>query len=131
MQILIAEDDFTSRLLLQELLKPYGTVHAAANGDEAMVALKASLDSGNLYQLVCLDIMMPGLDGQEVLAKYRKLEEEYGIPNRKAAKILMTTALNDVKNVGRAFQNMCDGYLTKPVQKEKLVKELQNQMLIS
>jgi two-component system chemotaxis response regulator CheY len=43
----------------------------------------------------------------------------------------MTTALGDIRNVSAAFNSLCDGYLTKPIQKAKLLEELRTLKLIS
>ena len=67
MKTLIVEDDFTSRLLLQGLLQPYGVCHICVNGREAIDAFKKALDEKESYNLVCLDIMMPEIDGQAAL----------------------------------------------------------------
>ncbi|MEA3396674.1 MAG: response regulator [Chloroflexota bacterium] len=131
MKTLIVEDDFTSRLLLQELLKSYGPCHIATNGSEAVEAARRALEADEPYHLVCMDIMMPEMDGQEALRQIRQQEEAQGILSTEGAKIVMTTALGDMKNVGEAYQSLCDAYLTKPIQKAKLLEELRNLKLIS
>ena len=125
MKTLIVEDDFTSRLLLQELLKSYGPAHIAVNGKEAVDAVRAAFRSGERpYDLICLDIMMPEMDGQEALRQIRGLEEANGIKSSRGSKIVMTTALGDINNMSNAFFSLCDGYLTKPIAKAKLIEEL-------
>lgn len=52
MKTLIVEDDFTSRLLLNEILKGYGAVDVAVNGKEAIAAVASAMDGGNPYDLV-------------------------------------------------------------------------------
>jgi len=102
MKTLIVEDDFTSRLLLQELLKSYGPCHIAVNGKEAVEATAAALED-EPYDLICLDIMMPEMDGQEALRRIREQEEARDILSSNGAKIVMTTALDDIKNVSAAY----------------------------
>lgn len=58
MKSLIVEDDFTSRLLMQKFLAPYGESHVAVNGKEAVAAFKNAISLGEPYHLVCLDIMI-------------------------------------------------------------------------
>ena len=130
MKTLIVEDDFTSRLLLQEILKRYGPVHIAVNGTEAVAAAKAALDSGESYDLICLDIMLPEMDGYEALKKIRSDEEARGINSSHGCKVIMTTALDQVKNVVQAFKSLCDAYLFKPIEKGKLLDHLRTFKLI-
>ena len=130
MKTLIVEDDFTSRLLLQELLKSYGPCHIAVNGKEAVEAVRAAVEAAEPYNFICLDIMMPEMDGHEALRRIRNEEEARGIWSTDGAKIVMTTALDDLKNVSAAYRNLCDGYLTKPIQKAKLLEILCNLKLI-
>lgn len=130
MKTLIVEDDFSSRLLLQELLKSYGPSHVAVNGKEAVEAVRLALEAGEPYDLVCLDIMMPEMDGQAALRSIRAQEEARRIPFPNRAKIIMTTALSDRVNVLKAREQLCDYFLVKPVQKGKLLEELRRLNLI-
>jgi two-component system chemotaxis response regulator CheY len=130
MKTLIVEDDFASRLLLQEILKRYGPIHIAVNGREAVSAVRAALDAGEPYDLICLDIMMPEMDGQEALEQIRGIEEGRGILSTRGAKILMTTALDHMKSVIQAFHGLCDAYLFKPIDKARLVEQLREFRLI-
>lgn len=124
MKTLIVEDDFTCRLLVQEILKGYGPVHVASNGTEAVAAFGRALDGGTPYDLVCMDIMMPGKDGQETLAEMREIERKRGIQFEEGSKIVMLTALGDMRNVMGAFGNLCNAYLRKPISKDSLLEEI-------
>lgn len=130
MRTLIVEDDFTSRFLLQELLRGYGCCHVAVNGREAVEAVKAALRRGEPYDLICLDIMMPEVDGQQALREIRALEEGAGSASGYNVKIIMTTGLSDKVNVMQAFREQCDGYLVKPIDRRKLVDYLRQFGLI-
>jgi two-component system chemotaxis response regulator CheY len=130
MKALIVEDDFTSRLLLQEILKLYGTIHIAVNGKEAVEAVRLTLEAGEPYGLICLDIMMPEMDGQEALKEIRLMEETKGIAGPDRVKIIMTTALADKTNVMKAREHQCDYYLIKPIDKAKLLPELRKMRVI-
>ena len=131
MKTLIVEDDFTSRLLLQELLKSYGPSHIAVNGMEAVEAVRVAMEAGEPYDLICLDIMMPVMDGQDALQQIRALEEARGIIPPHGVRIVMITALADMKNVFAAYSRLCDAYLTKPIHKAKLLEELRQMALIA
>jgi len=131
MKTLIVEDDFTSRLLLQTLLSPYGDCHIAVNGREAVDAFRVAHDSGRSYDLICMDIMMPEMDGQAALKQIRALEEAAGVLSHAGVKIVMTTAVSDTKAVFASYQGLCDGYLFKPLDTGKLVQYLKSFGLLS
>ncbi len=124
MKTLIVEDDFTSRLVLQELLKEYGHAHIAINGREAVDAVKKALKDNANYDLICMDIMMPEMDGQQALTEIRETEEKHGILSSDGAKVIMTTALGDLDNVISAYSSLCDGYLVKPIEALELKEQL-------
>jgi len=125
MNILIADDDSVCRTLLQELLRDYGTCHGAVNGKEVIDAFKARLGTPEAYDLICLDIMMPEMDGQTALKKIREIEAEKKIGGSELVKVIMTTALGDPKNIMSAFiKGSCEGYLTKPIVIGTLEREL-------
>ena len=130
MKILIVEDDFPSRLIMQKMLGKYGRCHTVVNGVEAVDAFRNAVESNDPYDLVCLDIMMPELDGQSALKQMRQLEESRGIFSTCGTKIIMTTALGRMENVMEAFRELCDGYLVKPIEPEKLYQELEKLELI-
>jgi two-component system chemotaxis response regulator CheY len=123
MKTLIVDDDFTNRLLLQTFLGRYGECHIAVNGREALEAVLAARVSGHKYDLICLDIMMPEMDGHTALRAIREDEANSGIFS-KGVKVIMTTALGEVKDVVTAFQGLCDAYLVKPINTARLLEEL-------
>ena len=132
MKTLIADDDFSHRVLMQAILKSCGTSHLAVNGVEAVEAVRASLEIGERpYDLICLDIMMPEMNGHEALRHIRELEESRGFFSQAGAKIIMITVLDDIKNSVSAFHNLYDAYLTKPVDKAQVMGKLQKLGLIA
>lgn len=129
MKILIAEDEYIGRVLLAEMLSPFGSCDIAENGAQALEMVKNCIDD-EPYDLVCLDIMMPELDGQQVLQQIRQLEAERNMDH--VIKVIMTTALDDSGNIMKAFtKGECEGYLTKPIEKVKLIEQIQELGLIA
>lgn len=124
MQILIVDDDISSRKILQKYLSSYGDCDIAVDGKEALRIFENALKRNESYDLVCLDIMMPEVDGQEALKEIRRIEAEKGILGLDCAKVIMTTALSDFSNIKIAFRAQCEAYLIKPIEKQKLVKTL-------
>jgi two-component system, chemotaxis family, chemotaxis protein CheY len=129
MKTLIVEDDFTSRLFLQTILSRYGECHIAVNGKEAVEACRSAGEGGQRYDLICMDIMMPEMDGLTAMRAIREQEAAAGIFT-KGAKIIMTTALGDIKDVSAAFQELCDSYIMKPINARKLLQDLKGFGLI-
>ena len=130
MRILIAEDDFASRKVLLKFLSVYGECDVTVDGMEAIDAYMMALEEENPYQLVCLDVMMPIMDGYQALKNIRDLEREHNIPEEQMAKVIMTTALNEEKNVKKAFELRCTVYCAKPIDMDKLKEMLEKLELI-
>jgi two-component system chemotaxis response regulator CheY len=125
MKFLVVEDDFGSRRLLQALLKPYGTSDVVVDGEEAVEAFRLAWEENDPYHVVFLDIMMPNVDGQEALRRIRELESNIGVADRDQVDVIMTTALEDPKNVVEAYYHGgASGYLVKPIDRESLYAEL-------
>lgn len=131
MKILIVEDDFTSRKLLADLLASYGECDVAVDGREAIRVFEEAFRSGEPYELVCLDIMMPELDGHTVLRRIREFEAQNEVESGDGVRIVMTSALGDAKNVLSAFKSGCEAYIEKPIEKERLFAELAKLGLIN
>jgi len=120
-RILVAEDDFGSRKMMQKLLEEYGTVDVVVDGEEAVSAFSLSLDDDSSYDIIMLDIMMPRMDGQEALKRIRTHEHDRGIEPAKEVPVVMTTVLEDPRNVIEAyFKGGATAYLVKPVDHIKL-----------
>lgn len=126
MRFLVVEDDFGSRRLLQALLKPYGTSDVVVDGDEAVEAFRLAWEENDPYSAIFLDIMMPNVDGQEALRRIREVEKSIGVEDRDHVHVIMTTALEDPKNVVEAYYHGgATSYLVKPIDRGSLQRELQ------
>ncbi|MFP4698316.1 MAG: response regulator [Eubacteriales bacterium] len=125
MRILIAEDDLASRRFIGEFFSDYGTCDYTVDGMETLDAFLLAWDEGEPYNLICLDIMMPKVDGLKALKVIRDIEEERGILGQDKVKIIMITALMDTNDVQEAFDTGCEAYATKPVDTNKLEKVME------
>jgi two-component system chemotaxis response regulator CheY len=133
LRILIAEDDFASRKLLQAYLKRVNltNVDMVIDGKEAIQAFELAWEENNPYQLIFLDIMMPNVDGQEALRRMREKEKQLGIKPNEESKIIMITALGDPTNVIQAYnRGGATSYLVKPIEPEIVIKELKKYNII-
>ena len=126
MKVLVIDDEMTVRVLLAGLLADvFEEVIEASGGRAGVGEVAKACAMGKPFDLVCLDINMPDLDGHETLRKIRGVEEAFGfLPGRGAARIMMSTATRDPKDVLNAFREQCDAYLVKPVSGEKLHEQL-------
>lgn len=125
MRILIVEDDFAGRKVLQRLLKEYGDCDVAVDGVEAVAAIDLARSAGQPYDVMFLDIMMPNMSGHEALKIIRDRERELGLPSSDEVKVIMTSALDDVQSVTQSFfQGGASAYLVKPIDGDKVIEEL-------
>jgi two-component system chemotaxis response regulator CheY len=122
MRSLVAEDDATNRKLLKAFLSRYGECDIAVDGNEAVNAVLLAIQSRREYDLVCMDLRMPRMDGQEAIREIRRHETAGRVS--KTAKIIVTTIHTDSESIATALLGRCDAYLVKPIDTAKLKKEL-------
>ena len=131
MRLLVAEDDFIARYVLNEMLAQYGQCDVVVDGAEAVQAFSMAASEKKPYNVIFLDIMMPNLDGIEALKRIRSIEKERGVLPGQGVKVIMTTALDDPKTVISAYyQGGADSYLVKPITKNKIDEELHKADLV-
>jgi len=130
LKILIAEDDLASRKLLKKFLSQYGECDIVVDGLEAIDAYMLAMREKRPYDLICLDIMMPKIDGVKVLKVIRDMEAQNFILPEKRAKIIMTTALAEAELVQTAFEYGCEAYASKPIDMGKFVEVMEKFELI-
>jgi two-component system, chemotaxis family, chemotaxis protein CheY len=123
-RILIAEDDFTSRVILEKMLSPYGECHLAIDGEEALEAFKEAYQQDRPYHLICLDYLMPEKDGEEVLREIRSMEGAHGRAPEDKAKIIFITGIIDEDDAFKELRPLCDAFMEKPIGSAKLRKIL-------
>ncbi|NQV32147.1 MAG: response regulator [Phycisphaeraceae bacterium] len=123
-RILIVEDDFASFKVLQEYLNDYGECCFATDGPDAVAAFKDALKQGRPYDLICLDIMLPNMDGHRALEEIHQIERTHGIPPERSVKVIMTTAIDDSEVIAQAFNEGCKAYLVKPITTDRIYHEM-------
>jgi diguanylate cyclase (GGDEF)-like protein len=116
--ILVVEDDLVLGRLLRYTLETEGySVVVVPSGEEALrVALR------EVPQLLLLDIMLPGIDGFEVVEQLRSTAKTAHIP------VVMLSARHDTADKVRAFASDVDDYLTKPFNTDELIARIRTQL---
>ena len=116
---ILAVDDVPLNLLLLEKMLARFNIHIrkAVNGEEAMEEILAKKPD-----LVILDLIMPVMDGFEVLQKVRKM------PDGESIKIIVLSALNKNEDIVRAYNCGANDFITKPIIFEKLINSVDNQL---
>ncbi|MEF2232334.1 MAG: response regulator [Pseudodesulfovibrio sp.] len=131
MKALIVDDDFYSRNMIHEILRPVAHCDIAVNGEEAIEAFRRALMLKEPYDLICLDLLMPELDGQQALCEIRAIEKEFDVAMQSEVKVVVTTMLDDEKETHDAFfLGGATSYLVKPIDEEKLMGEVKSLGLI-
>jgi two-component system chemotaxis response regulator CheY len=111
---------------MQKMLSRYGETIIASDGKQALEVFKGQIIGNNPFDLMFLDIMLPEMDGQEVLKNIRDFELQHSILGSDGVKVIMTTALDDNKNILTAFRSQCEGYIVKPVSLMKIKNQMQS-----
>jgi two-component system chemotaxis response regulator CheY len=127
---LLVDDEFASRTLLQGILSPFGPCHITVTGEEAVSAFQMAIADKSPYDLICMDIRMPGMGGIEATRRVRLIEEEHGILSTRGVKIVMATAVENPKEVMQSFGALCDGFFVKPIEGVELLAKLRELGLI-
>lgn len=126
MRILVVDDDYVSRSKLAVLLASYGQCDPSPNGEIAIKLFEEAHKEMVPYDLVTMDIEMPGMNGEAVVAELRRIEETLQVPSQEAVKILMVTVKHAIKDVSASYYQGCNGYLTKPTTPEGLQQALKD-----
>lgn len=127
MRSLIVDDDEIGRLMLATFLEDFGPCDQAENGQQALDLIDAATAEGNSYNLICLDIVMPVMDGTTTLRGIRERDQKQG----GRTKVFMISACSSPEDIQDAFfEGDCDDYVVKPFQREAVSQMLQRHKLI-
>lgn len=125
LKCLIVDDDELGRELIVQYLEGIANCDTASNGHEALELFETSLESETPYDLIILDLLMPGMDGYETGSMIRQLEKERAVPATCGVHIIIISSVNTPKEIIQAYMSaQSAAHLNKPVSPEKLRKTL-------
>lgn len=131
MRFLIVDDDESVHLFLQTVLHEYGPCHCMFTGEEAIAAFDEAHQAGTPYDVVMMDILMPGIDGHQAAAVMREKEALKKLKKHEQFKLVMITSLVDDTNVSKAFfDSDASCYIVKPLEKGIVLDELKRNLII-
>jgi two-component system chemotaxis response regulator CheY len=110
-------------MILEKILAAYGDCQIARTGVEALQAFNEAIGEKRPFDLICLDMGLPDFAGVEILTKIRAVEDVRGIPATQKVRVIAVTATSDMAMV-KAVTQMGDGYILKPITRERLVQDL-------
>ena len=118
LSVLVVDDVPLNILLIKKMLSQYTFEIRTANGGQA--ALDAI--EQKMPNLVLLDLMMPGIDGFEVIRRLRADEKTKDLP------IIILSALNSEQDISKGFQLGANDFINKPIIMEKLISSVTTQI---
>lgn len=121
MRILIVDDNKQIQHLLAHILESYGDLKFADNGEKGLKQYQQSVEEQTPFNLIFLDIMMPEMDGFEMLRELRNWEENHSSLENKV-KVAMLSSIGSPNNMLACFEAGCDYYLVKPIIKSELIE---------
>jgi PAS domain S-box-containing protein len=114
-RILIVDDNLTNRTYLAKTLESFGcVVDTVSSGQECLQTLGNALTVGEPYQIVLIDMQMPGMDGETTI---RRIREN---PEMEQLQIIVLTSMGVQGDAARFQELGCAGYLLKPVRQQEL-----------
>ncbi|WP_285906298.1 response regulator [Pseudodesulfovibrio pelocollis] len=125
MRALIVEDTLINREFLKLILSSFGECRVADCGEQALDVFSGALDTAP-FDIVFMDVMLPGINGLETLERMRSVERGRGIPPESGIKAIITTALDEDEGALRASGTMGQvaACIPKPVCQEVVEREL-------
>jgi len=124
-KILVVDDDWTNRKLMSACLKKVSNCDEADDGMLGIQKFQSALEAGEKYDLLFLDIIMPGINGIEVVKLIREIEGKFNIPGSDGVKIILCTSLDKTNSIADSLNSGYEGYLVKPISKGALFDEME------
>lgn len=118
LKVLIVDDVPLNILLVRKMLSQYTfQIQTASNGQQAL-----NMVSEDVPDLMLLDLMMPGIDGFEVIQRVRAFEKTKNLP------IIILSALNSEADIVRGMELGANDFVNKPIIMDRLTSSVAKQI---
>ncbi len=118
-RVLAVDDNRTNRTVLTHMVEGFGCqIETASSGAKALEVLRQAVRAGDPFDIVLLDMQMPGMDGEQTAEALRS------DPSLKQAKIIILTSMGKRGDAARLEALGCSAYLLKPVKQQMLREAL-------
>lgn len=130
-RFLIVEDEHLSLAILNDYFSSFAKCDTATNGKIAYQMFEKAIIDGIPYDLICSDVVMPEMDGHELVRKIRETEKSLPIFDCLRTKVFMISSSGTPSDLTRAIlDNDCDDYIVKPFMREHINQLLKKYKLI-
>jgi len=123
-KVLVVDDELVSREKMKRIMRPIAECDEASSGPAAVEAVEEAIASGAPYDIITLDVIMPGMDGIEVLRRIREAERDRLASDIGRSKIIMVSSSSDKHTIVSCIKAGCNDYITKPFSTDKVIKKL-------
>jgi CheY-like chemotaxis protein len=121
---LIAEDDFATRWRMKRLIEPYICCDIAVNSSEVLLAFEISQDDGTPYDIMLIDVDLPGNTPAEIIADIRKREANRNIVRLDQIKFVAISRHDTSSRALSEILSQCEGHITRPINKGDFLGQL-------
>jgi two-component system chemotaxis response regulator CheY len=129
---LVVDDDELGRLILQEFLSEFAPCDCAVNGREALEFFEKALEGGSPYDLICVDLVMPEMNGLAFIRKIRAIEKTHPFYTDHRTKIFVISASDSQwDKADLILDNLCEDFISKPFNRNALRANLLKNDLIN
>ena len=116
MRTLIVDDDLVSRAKLVEIMRGQAETTAVDNGEDAVSCFNRAWEDLEPFDLIFLDINLPGISGWDALKEIRAAEKDLALAPPARIKTIMVSSRSDQETVLSMLNAGCDDYIVKPFQ---------------
>jgi two-component system chemotaxis response regulator CheY len=131
-RFLVVEDEDMSRLMLQDFLAEFSSCDVAVNGKEGLQMFENALNEGKPYDLMCVDLIMPEMNGLALVRKVREIEKTHPLFSDFRTRVFIITSSDSTwDKADFLLENLCDDYIVKPFSRGALSGSLHSHGMVN